>query len=302
MPDGILVVDKPAGMTSHDVVDAVRAATGRSKVGHTGTLDPDATGVLVVCIGRATRLVRFLQAGAKTYASAVTFGLTTTTQDSSGEIVDERDSSELDRAAVRAALADFRGPIEQVPPMVSAVRVDGERLHEKARRGETVEREPRSVVVERLALEEFTPGRRARARLVVTCSSGTYVRTLAHDLGQQLGVGACLSELRRTANGPFDLDEAHSLEQVTEAGDAGRVAELVVPMAEAAGRALQVVTVEDGELARRLTHGQSLPSQGHDGAFAVVHGGALVGVYRDEGGQARPEAVLLRPQELADGD
>lgn len=298
---GVLVVDKPAGMTSHDVVDAVREAAGQRKVGHTGTLDPAATGVLVVCLGRATRLVRFLQAGRKTYLATVTLGVTTTTQDTDGEVVEERDAGGVDAAAVRAALEGFRGDIEQVPPMVSAVRVDGERLHERARRGEVVEREPRPVTVHDFELRSFTPGSRAEAELHVVCSSGTYVRTLAHDLGRALGVGASLSGLRRTANGPFRLDDAHPLVEVRDRADRGRFAELVVDMGTATARTLPTVEVEDPDVVERLTNGGWLEPQGLDGPWAVVAPVGLVGVYRDRDGAGRPEAVLLRPDEVGSG-
>lgn len=288
------MVDKPDGMTSHDVVDVVRDVAGQRKVGHTGTLDPSATGVLVLCLGRATRLVRFLQAGRKRYVAGITFGLTTTTQDADGDVLRERDTSALTREDVEAVLPAFRGEIEQVPPMVSAVRVGGERLHERARRGETVEREPRTVTVHELSLEEFEPGPRARARVVAVCSAGTYVRTLAHDLGEELGVGASLSSLRRTVNGAFTVAEAHPLEEVRKAG----VADLVVPMRDALEGVLPTVVVDDPERIRQLTHGGWLPAQGIEGPYAVVAPDHLVGVYRDRETAGRPEAVLLRPEEV----
>lgn len=281
-------------MTSHDVVDVVRGVAGQRKVGHTGTLDPSATGVLVLCLGRATRLVRFLQAGRKRYVAGLTFGLTTTTQDADGDVLRERDTSALTREEVEAALPVLRGEIEQVPPMVSAVRVGGERLHERARRGETVEREPRTVTVYELSLEEFEPGPRARAQVVAVCSAGTYVRTLAHDLGQELGVGASLHALRRTVNGAFTIADAHPLEEVREAGLGNRL----LSMREAVGDVLATVAVEDPEQVRQLTHGGWLPEQGIDGPYAVVAGDHLVGVYRDQDAAGRPEAVLLRPEEL----
>jgi len=196
-PDGVLVIDKPAGMTSHDVVGAVRRAIRRPgvsrkhgpRVGHTGTLDPDATGVLVVCLGRCTRLVPYLQASRKTYDARLRLGVTTTTLDASGEVVSRADPSEVDETALCEALKSFVGDIEQIPPMVSAVKIGGERLHAKARRGEEVERAPRPVTIHEIVLEDFVPGPDAEASFLVTCSAGTYIRTLAADVGDRRGQG-----------------------------------------------------------------------------------------------------------------
>src|SRR6266540_6626498 len=190
-------------MTSHDVVAIVRRRLQERRVGHAGTLDPDATGVLVLGVGRATRLLRFIEIHPKEYVADVTFGISTTTQDASGEAIAERDASRVTGADVERAAATMVGDIDQVPPMVSAVKVGGERLYRKARRGEEVERVPRRVVVHALHVESFSPGERATARLRVRCSRGTYVRTLAHDLGEALGVGGHVTRLRRVKVGPF---------------------------------------------------------------------------------------------------
>lgn len=296
-PTGVLVVDKPAGMTSHDVVDVVRKAAGTRRVGHTGTLDPDATGVLVCCLGRATRLVQYLQASPKTYQATMVLGLATTTQDAAGEPTFEADASHVDEASFCEVLGRFHGHIQQVPPMVSALKVDGERLHEKARRGEEVEREPRDVTVHDLVLEEFEPGERAHASFLVTVSPGTYVRTLAHDIGEALEVGGSLTALRRLANGGFTSDAAHPLDEVRDAGDEDRFEELLLEPRNAL-RGFPVVDV-DREQVETLVHGAWLEEQGLDGVYAVVHDDHLVGVYRDEDGAGRPQAVLLRPEELA---
>lgn len=293
---GVLVVDKPAGMTSHDVVDEVRKAAGTRRVGHTGTLDPDATGVLVCCLGTATRLVQYLQDSPKTYQATMVLGLATTTQDAAGEPIREVDASHIDEAGLCAVLGRFHGDIQQVPPMVSALKVDGERLHEKARRGEVVEREPRDVTIHDLVLEEFQPGERAHASFLVTVSPGTYVRTLAHDIGEELGVGASLTALRRLANGSFTSDNAVPLEQVRAAGEEGRLQELLLTPSEAL-RGFPTVEV-DRETVERLVHGAWLPEQGLSGVYTAVHGGRLVGIYRDEDGDGRPQTVLLRPDEL----
>lgn len=293
---GVLVVDKPSGMTSHDVVDVVRKAAGTRRVGHTGTLDPDATGVLVCCLGTATRLVQYLQDSPKTYQATMVLGLATTTQDAAGEPVLEADASHIDEPAFCAVLGRFHGDIQQVPPMVSALKVDGERLHEKARRGEVVEREPRDVTVHDLVLEEFQPGARAYASFLVTVSPGTYVRTLAHDIGEALGVGGSLTALRRLANGSFTSDNAVPLDQVRTAGDEGRLEELLLTPREAL-RGFATVEV-DRETVEKLVHGAWLPEQGLPGIYTAVHDGRLVGIYRDQDGDGRPQAVLLRPDEL----
>ncbi len=299
--DGVLVVDKPAGMGSTDVVRAVRRAAGQRRVGHTGTLDPDATGVLVVCLGRATRLVRFLQAGHKTYRAEIVLGIETTTQDTSGETVRERSAAAVTEEQLCEAMTAFVGEIDQVPPMVSAVKVDGERLYERARRGETIERESRRVTVHDLVLESFEPGDRARASLLVTCSSGTYVRTIAHDLGRELGPGAALARLRRVANGAFTVDEAHTLEEIERAATEGGLDALTLTMREAV-RGMPFVAV-DRDGARAVATGRSLPATGIDGPFAVVleEDGRLLAMFADRDAEARPEAVFVQPTDLVEG-
>lgn len=295
---GVLVVDKPTGMTSHDVVAVVRRALGIRRVGHTGTLDPAATGVLVCAVGRATRLVQFMQQGPKTYAATMVLGRETDSQDADGEVVAESDASALTEDHVCAALKHFVGEIEQVPPMVSAVKVGGERLHERARRGEVVEREPRRVTVHDLVLDEFEPGTLARVSFLVTCSAGTYVRTIAHDVGQRLGVGGSLVALRRLATGGFTLEDALPLDRVRELGEETALRERLVPLRDAL-RLLPAVDVA-GEVRDDLVHGRAMPATGQDGPYAVHDpAGRLVGVYADHGDLARPEAVLLRPEDLA---
>jgi len=301
--DGLLVIDKPSGMTSHDVVAVVRRAVAepgvrrrdRSKVGHAGTLDPDATGVLVVALGRATRLVPFLQASTKTYDARMRLGVTTTTLDAGGEVVEERDASGVEERAVCEALKSLVGEILQVPPMVSAVKVGGERLYAKARRGEVVHREPRPVTVHDLVLEDFVPGERAEAAFLVTCSSGTYVRTLAADAGDRLGVGAHLVALRRLASGRFSVEDCVTLDEVTALAGAGRLGEAVRPMAQALADRPCVVLV-DGDVVA-LGHGRPIAATGHDGPVAAVDGaGRLVAVLEDRDSQARP-LVVLAPQD-----
>ncbi len=245
--EGILVIDKPAGMTSHDVVDEIRRRFKTKKVGHGGTLDPDATGVLVLGLGRATRMLTFTQGAPKRYRARARFGATTTTQDAAGEVVSETTptfgASDLD-----AALAKFAGVIEQIPPMVSAVKVGGERLYKKARRGEEVERPARQVTIYELHarhvdLESY------EADLEVVCSGGTYIRTLVHDLGQLLGCGGHLASLRRVESGGFTEGDAVPLAEV-------RASDLR-PLEDAV-RGLQRIDL-DADAAVAASHGRALP-------------------------------------------
>lgn len=290
--DGVLVIDKPGGMTSHDVVARVRRAAGQRRVGHAGTLDPDATGVLVVALGRATRLMPYLQASRKEYTARAVLGRTTTTLDAAGEVVSEADASAIGRDEVDAALASFVGDIQQIPPMVSAVRVGGERLHVKARRGEVVERAPRPVTIHELELLDFVPGRDAEVAFRVVCSTGTYVRTLAADVGERLGVGAHLRTLRRVFSGRFGEADAHPLEAVVAAGEQGRLAELVLTPAE--GMSDHPRRDVDAHEAAELGFGRSLAETGRPGPVAAVDAdGRLVAVIQDEAGAARPRVVLL---------
>ncbi len=214
-PFGILNIDKPAGPTSHDMVAIVRRGTGIKRVGHAGTLDPLATGVLVVCVGQATRLTEYLVDGTKCYHAEVTLGIETDTYDAEGEVVATR-PAEVSRAQIEATLADFRGEIQQAPPMYSAVKHKGTPLYRLARAGKEIERRKRWVRVEALDLTGWTP---PTFTLAVTCSAGTYVRTLAHDLGQALGTGAHLAGLRRLRSGRFAAEDAISLDALREAFD-----------------------------------------------------------------------------------
>jgi tRNA pseudouridine55 synthase len=277
--NGILVVDKPAGMTSHDVVDRVRKVFGTKKVGHGGTLDPDATGVLVLAVGHATRFIDYTKEAPKAYAAVATLGTTTTTQDASGEIVEER-AVDVTEDEVRAALKRFTGDIEQIPPMVSAVKIGGERLYRKARRGESVERPPRSVTIHSLELNAFDG---LNAQLDVTCSGGTYVRTLIHDLGHELGCGAHMSSLRRTGSGGFALVEAVALDALG--------IEHLRPLSDAL-RSMHSLSVSD-EDAQLVASGRRLPAgTTGEGPVAVVHNGAVIAVYRRDGDELVAEKVL----------
>jgi tRNA pseudouridine55 synthase len=284
-PEGVLVVDKPAGMTSHDVVARVRRLAGIHRVGHTGTLDPAATGVLVICLGRATRLVTALQAGEKTYAAEVELGITTDSDDLDGAVLTTASAAALDEHTVCGALSAFHGDQDQVPPMVSAIKVDGERLHVKARRGEVIERAPRRVRIDSIVLDRFEPGERARVSFLVACSAGTYVRSIARDLGAQLGVGGTLASLRRVANGPFTLQDAVGLAEL-EARPELLGERLLRPLA-ALQRVMPTVEVDDPDVRRRITTGSD-PVRAGLGApaetSAYVAGDALLGVF-GPGGQ-----------------
>jgi len=277
MPDGILNLNKPCGPTSHDVVDRVRALTGIRRVGHAGTLDPLATGVLLVCIGRATRVTEYLMAGQKTYRARARLGITTDTYDAEGRVVAEA-PVEVRRAQVEGSLARFRGTITQVPPAYSALKHKGTPLHRLARRGAEVKRlsllKARQVEIYRLELTAWEP---PECALEVACSPGTYVRTLAHDLGQILGCGAHLTGLTRLASGDFRLEDTVTLEEFAQAASEGRWPDLLYPIDAALTRfpALHL----DADAARRLCLGQAIPPPPGGGGW----GGVGVGLTRAYG-------------------
>lgn len=293
MISGFLDVDKPAGWTSHDVVAKVRRLVGQKRVGHAGTLDPPATGLLVLGLGKATRLMRYLQATDKVYRARIVFGIGTDTLDATGAILD-REPMPITERELTEAMERFVGTISQIPPMVSAVKVDGRRLYELARRGETVERTARLVEIYSLTLEDFSPGPYPEATVALRCSSGTYVRSLAYDLGAALGGTAHVAALRRVAIGSRTVDEAHTIEELEAVGDGLRSA--VVPMAE--GLAGLPTVVADPESAKAVSHGSPFPRSAMEaappsGPFSVVDGGGeLLAVYRADGGRLIPEVVV----------
>jgi tRNA pseudouridine55 synthase len=221
---GVLLVDKPSGMTSHDVVDRIRKAAGTRRVGHTGTLDPAATGLLILCLGEATRLSDFLTGLDKVYEGILRFGLVTDSYDLDGKVVEERPVPDLSEAEIQKTFDQFTGDIMQVPPMVSAVKVNGQRLYKLARRGEVVEREPRPVTVREFALLDYeAPDARFRLR----CTRGTYARTLCYDVGETLGCGGTLAGLRRTAVGAHSVENATPIDEFKTPDDVA--AHLVSP-------------------------------------------------------------------------
>lgn len=291
--DGLVVVDKPAGCTSHDVVARCRRIFGQKRVGHAGTLDPDATGVLLVGLGQATRLLQFLTGLPKRYSAEVVLGVATDTLDGAGNVTGGWDMSGVSLEAARSAAAQLTGAIMQVPPMVSALKVGGRRLHELARQGIQVERAPRPVTVWRF--EVALAGVTAQGPVLavdVECSSGTYVRSLAADLGQLLGGGAHLRQLRRSRVGEFSVDEALTLEELELAPRA------LAPLEAVRG----MESVEVGpDVAADIGHGKVLTLdlvRGHGasgpGPWAMVGaGGALLAVYQGHRpGQVKPVVVL----------
>jgi len=282
-PIGIAIVDKPAGFTSHDVVAKARKVFGTRKIGHSGTLDPDATGVLILGVGRATRLLRFLTLLPKSYIGEIVFGKETSTLDSSGEVLAVHDMTNLKASEVRKASQMFLGEIEQTPPMVSAVKVGGKRLYEIAREGLEVDRPSRIVSVQRF---EANPTDDPLVyEVLVDCSSGTYVRSLAADLGFSLGGGAHLRNLRRTAVGSFKESEAKPIE------------EAVLHDPISAMRDFETVAVSE-EVEREVSFGRILDRSHlgveHDGPWAVSNPeGRLIAVYENYGEKVKPSVVLV---------
>jgi tRNA pseudouridine55 synthase len=299
---GVLLVDKPAGPTSFDVVARLRRALGARRAGHAGTLDPAATGLLAVCLGEAVKLQRYLAEGDKEYDALVALGAATDTEDAQGRVTARGDPSGLDAARVAAALAGFLGETAQVPPMYSAVRVGGRRLHESARRGEEVERAPRRVTIHALTLLSFEPAREglARARLAVRCGKGTYVRTLAADLGRALSVPAHLAQLRRTAAGPFALADAVPLDELERLAREDRPALLARVVSPARALGFLPAVALDAPQARALRQGKALPLAAPLGpapglARALDSQGRLVAVCAADGATLRPIRVWTEP-------
>ncbi|MFI6031510.1 tRNA pseudouridine(55) synthase TruB [Amycolatopsis magusensis] len=290
-PPGLLIVDKPAGMTSHDVVARARRIMGTRKVGHAGTLDPMATGVLVLGIERATKLLGHLALDRKTYLATIALGASTTTDDAEGEELTAADPAAVEAVtddAIAAGIAVLTGEIQQRPSAVSAVKVDGKRAYARVRAGEEVELAARPVTVYRFDLlaTRRSPGR-IELDVVVECSSGTYVRALARDLGAALGVGGHLAALRRTTVGPFTLAAARSLEVLEDRP------ELSFDLDKAVATAFPRRNV-DVATARALRHGQRIPAAGLGGTYGVFDpDGHVLALAADEGSVARAVVVLL---------
>lgn len=294
--DGVLNIDKPAGITSHDVVDRVRRIFGVRRVGHAGSLDPIATGVLLVCVGKATRIVEFLMDAEKEYEGVMTLGVTTDTEDSSGRVLSETDSCHVTRQQILDTLPAFIGDIMQTPPMVSALHHEGKRLYELARQGETAPREPRPVTVKEIELLDFEEGEHPQARLRVVCSKGLYVRTLFADIGDALGVGAHMSALRRTRIGRFVIDESVNLGSL--ASSAGNAHTVMMSMSDALSDMPEVKV--SGKTLDNVIHGRAIwaPTDVELGVVVrVLADGDLIALAKVEGSDneriLQPDKVFI---------
>lgn len=261
--NGIILVDKPQDWTSHDVVAKLRGVLHERRIGHSGTLDPLATGLLVVFVGRATRAVEFAEADSKEYLAGLRLGVSTDTQDITGNVIAKCDALP-DEAAVRETLCRFIGDIEQIPPMYSAIKIGGKKLYELARRGESVERTPRKITVSSIDIVDKDG---TDYILNISCSKGTYVRTLCNDIGDALGCGACMSSLRRTRAGAFSVDEAHSLEDIEAAALEDRLSDIILPV-DALFAPFPKLTVSESA-AKRLKNGNVIKVSAEDGDCRV---------------------------------
>ncbi len=289
---GLVVVDKPAGMTSHDVVGRCRRIFATRRVGHAGTLDPMATGVLVIGVGRATKILGLLTAASKSYAATIRLGQTTSTEDAEGEVLQNVSAAHLTPEAIAAAVAGLRGDIEQVPSAVSAIKVDGRRAYRLVREGRAVELEARPVRVDRFEVSDVrSDGQFVDVDVQVDCSSGTYVRALARDVGVALGVGGHLTALRRTRVGRFALEQARSLDELAE-----RPA-LSLSLDEAC---LLMFSRRDltAQEAEATANGRPLSPAGIDGVYAACDAdGRVIALLRDEGSRTK-SVVVIRPATL----
>jgi tRNA pseudouridine(55) synthase len=288
VPAGLLLVDKAGGMTSHDVVARARRVLSVRKVGHAGTLDPMATGLLVLGVGTATRLLGYVGGHDKTYEATIRLGQSTVTDDREGEVVSATSTADLDDHAVRTALAAQTGPLQQVPSSVSAVKVDGRRSYDRVRAGEAVELAPRSVTVHRLDVHRISRPEPdvVDVDITVACTAGTYIRAIARDAGAALGVGGHLTALRRTVSGPFSVDRAAPVEEAGAALVAGG-GDGFLPLTEAATTVFPTRSISAAQ-AVTLTYGQRIPATGRPGLHAAVDpDGRLVALVEDAGTTAR---------------
>jgi tRNA pseudouridine55 synthase len=287
--DGILLVDKPEGPTSHDVVAMARRALRTKRVGHTGTLDPFASGLLVLCLGSSTRLAEYLSGLPKSYSATIRLGVATTTDDSTGESISTGDASGVSREALLEALAAQVGEIDQLPPFFSAKKVDGERMYEAARRGEVVERKPSRVTITSIDLIAYDP---PMAEIDVECGSGTYIRSIARDVGESLGVGGHLTQLRRTRVGTHDVADAVTVEQLA---DEAAVRRAFRPPSAAVAHLPSLVLGDAGVAA--LKHGRAVPHAGTvpaGGPIALLGAaGELLAIGERIGDDVQPRKVFL---------
>ncbi len=261
--NGIILIDKPQGWTSHDVVGKLRGILHERRIGHSGTLDPLATGLLVVFIGRATRAAEFAEADRKEYVAGLRLGMNTDTQDITGRII-SKETDIPDEPEVRIAIERFRGELEQIPPMYSAVKIGGKKLYELARKGESIERKPRHITIFGL---EITGRSDNDYILDVVCSKGTYIRTLCHDIGAALGCGGCMSSLRRTKSGVFSVDNAYTIAEIQEAADRGEEEKLLLPIDTLFAGYTKLSVDADSE--KKLKNGCIINTSSPDGRFRV---------------------------------
>ena len=295
--NGLLVLDKPSGLSSNAALQRTKRLYGAAKAGHTGSLDPLATGVLPLCFGEATKFSQFLLDADKCYLSTFILGLGTDSADADGEVVAEASAGHVNEESLVSAMAALTGPIEQIPPMYSALKLGGQPLYKRARAGERVERASRSIMIHEFTLQAFTPGPRAEVRVQVLCSKGTYVRTLAEDLGAALGVPAHVSVLRRCQSGPFRLDQCVTPEQLTTVREQGSEADLdsfLLPI-EACLQHLPRLVVSEATTFY-IQQGQSVvvPKSLKSGMVRIADAGGMflgVGELRDDGKLA-PKRLL----------
>ena len=283
--DGFLNVNKPKGMTSHDVVDEIRKLVGREKVGHTGTLDPEATGALPIAIGKATKIIQFLE-GEKGYLATMKLGITTDTQDMTGKVIAKSDKINIPEERIRKIFKNFLGKIEQIPPMVSALKVKGKRLYKLAREGKRVERPRREIEIYNLNLLNYEP---PEVTFEVNCSRGTYVRTLCHDIGKTLDCGACLKDLVRTKSGIFTLKESHPLEELKKLPNLERY---LMSLDKALGH-LPIVKVKE-RIRESVLNGMPIEASGIQELSSPIKGKELVRVHNSK------ESLLAVAQALFD--
>lgn len=277
MINGVINIYKEKGYTSHDVVAKLRGIVGQRKIGHTGTLDPDAVGVLPVCLGKATKICGLLTEKEKVYETVLLLGRTTDTQDISGEVISEQDPSSLEQESVQNAILSFSGEYDQVPPMYSAVKVEGKKLYELAREGKIVERKPRKVFIHEIKILEYDL---PRVKLEVRCSKGTYIRTLCHDIGVRLGCGGCMEYLKRTRSGDFEEKDSLTLDEVIKKRDEGTLMEAIYPIDRIFLRYPAGAVVKEWEKCAR--NGGILPKYAVMLENAVVKDDVMVRLYDEE--------------------
>jgi len=271
--NGVIPIHKPAGMTSHDVVARLRKIIGIKKIGHAGTLDPEVTGVLPVCIGKATRITEYMMELPKTYQGELTLGISTTTQDFTGEVVEDRKVKELKKEQVEEVFRSFTGEIEQIPPMYSSVKIKGKKLYELARKGEEIERKPRKVTIYELKFLHLDSKKDyPTIDFIVTSSKGTYVRTLCVDIGKRLGYPAHMSKLSRIKSSGFTIDQSYSLEEIEQLVRLDKLETILISMAEALPQYAEVVLPEK-DLKEKVWNGQRIAFHTHqlyDGIIKVT--------------------------------